>query len=105
MIWIAGALFGVQVVVLLWGWQAIDGDQRMSFSLGVPPSIQGTTSKRTGLVLRALVACFLFSGSLLAHLQGDTFIIVIGALLLGFFSVLDVLNVRRMTGHNRDGLP
>jgi hypothetical protein len=103
MIWVALALFGVQLLVLVWGWRAIDDDQRMSFSVGVPPSIQGTTSKRTGFLLRTLVALFLIGGSLWAHAQGDTFVVLIGALLLVFFSVLDALNIRRLTRHKLVG--
>lgn len=54
-------------------------------------------------MLRSLVAFFLIGGSLWAHMQGDSIVVLVGALLLAFFSMLDALTIRRMTRNDQHG--
>lgn len=102
MIFIVLALFGFLVSVITWGWLKIAADQRMAASLGVPPSVEGTTSKHSGLFLRLMVGAVIFGGSLLGHLRGDRLIPYLGALLLAFILFFEARTIRKLVRRSRE---
>lgn len=63
--------------------------KRLVFSLGVPPSVEGTTSKNLGLLLRGLVNLILLGGSLYARAQGHSVVVLMGVFLLAWFLLFD----------------
>jgi hypothetical protein len=90
------ALFGAVVTVTIWGWLIVPRDRRFPVSLGVPPSVEGSVGKRTGLVLWLSIASFFFAGSVIAASQRAE-IGWIGAGLLAFFLLMEIHSIRRLS--------
>ncbi|MGI8407621.1 MAG: hypothetical protein ACR2L3_03840, partial [Actinomycetota bacterium] len=66
----SSVLFAAFLVVSARGWRVIPDDARFPVSLGVPPSLTGTVSKRSGLVVFLLIGSWFFATSAFSASQG-----------------------------------
>ena len=89
------ALFGAMVVVALWGWVAAPSTARLPVRWGNPPSLDGTVGKGTGLVLWIALGALPLVGSLLAD-EGTEVMVGLGAGLLAFLLLMEIVTVRRL---------
>lgn len=90
------ALFGAMAIVALWGWVAAPSTGRFFVRVGNPPGFDGTLSKGTGLVVWVALGAVVFVGSLLAE-QDNEGLAVVGAALLAFLLLMEIVAVRRLT--------
>lgn len=90
------ALFGAMAVVALWAWVGAPSTGRFFVRVGNPPGFDGTLSKRTGLATWVALGAVVVVGSLLAERDNER-IAVVGAALLVFLLLMEIVSVRRIT--------
>lgn len=94
------ALYVGMVAVAVWAWVAVPGEQRFTFRMGAPPSLDGTLSKGTALSMWLIQGAVVLAGSLLAAADDDAnleMLAIAGAGLLVFLLVLEITTVWRLT--------
>lgn len=89
-------LFAGIMAVSIWGAFAIPRDRRFAFGLGVPPSVQGSVGKFTGLIAYVLIGTILYFGTTKAVLETE-WMSWVSAVLLTFFLVMEFFTIRRLT--------
>lgn len=94
---IASLLFGISCILALYAWRHLDEDSRFPVAWGVPPSVQGTVSKRTGLILFVAIEAALLAGTLVAAPKQPA-VGWIGVGLMLFQLLAEIRVVRRLSG-------
>ena len=95
------ALYVGMVAVAAWGWVVIPREQRFSFRVGSPPSLDGTLGKRTALLMWLAQGAVVLGGSLMAAADDEAnlgLLAVAGAGLLAFLLLMEIVSVRRLRG-------
>jgi hypothetical protein len=93
------ALYIGMVAVAVWAWVVIPGEQRFSFRVGNPPSLDGTLGKRTALLMWLAQGAVVLGGSLMAAADDEAdlgLLAVAGAGLLLFLLLMEIVSVRRL---------
>ena len=93
---IAGALCVCFVVQTAWGWRKISPERRFPASVGVPPSIEGTVGKRTGMFIWLFIG-LLFSALTLFAASREDAMGWIGVGLLAFFLAMERHTIKRLS--------
>lgn len=88
-------LYAANVAVTVWGWRILPSETRFGIALGVPPSLQGTLAKRTGLVLYIVIGSW-FGGLSLLFASSNEGMAWLGAGLMAFFLLIEYLQIRRL---------
>ena len=93
---VTAALFVGVVYITVWGWRVIPADGRFPISFGVPPSVDGSIGKRSGLVLFLLIDLWLlFLSALAASVPSQMGWIGLG--LAVFFLAIEYRLIHRLT--------
>ncbi|MDP9067528.1 MAG: hypothetical protein M3N53_04135 [Actinomycetota bacterium] len=93
------ALYTGMVAVAVWAWVVIPGEQRFSFRVGNPPSLDGTLGKRTALLMWLAQGAVVLAGSLMAAADDEAnlgLLAVAGVGLLLFLLLMEIVSVRRL---------
>ncbi|MGI8774199.1 MAG: hypothetical protein ACR2KQ_04165 [Actinomycetota bacterium] len=95
------ALFSATVAVTAWGWRVLPPETRFSFSIGAPPSVDGSLGKLTGLLVQMGSGLFFAAGGWVVADDSPTMAGIAGALLL-FFLLMEFRTIRRQERTARD---
>lgn len=96
---IAIVVFGASSYLVYSAWRQLPEDARFPLAWGVPPSVEGTVSKRTGLALFLLIEASLLAGVLIAAPRQPA-LGWIGASLMLFQLLAENRLVRRLAGRS-----
>lgn len=88
-------LFGLIVATTVWGWLRLNPAQRFKVSLGVPPSVEGTTGKGTWLLLHLGASAMIFASAWVMTSEEESRLPWAGAALLLFFLLIEYRAIRR----------
>lgn len=88
-------LFVAVIAMTVWGWRVLPRDARFSFSIGVPPSVDGTFGKVTGLSVFIGCGLILAAGGWFAADETPAMAWIAIALLL-YFLFFELLTIRRL---------
>lgn len=96
-------LFAGIVGVTIWGWVAIEQTHRFKASLGVPPSVEATTGKRTTLLIYLGASTLIFFSSITITSAELGMLPWAGAALLAFFVLIEFWTIKRALDKQRAG--
>lgn len=92
---VLSVLFGAMVIVTVWGWRVLGPSHRFHMSLGVPPSVEGTASKRSFLLLYLGAGAVIFASALVMASGDDSALPWVGVGLLAYFLLMEYYAIRR----------
>jgi hypothetical protein len=91
------ALFVAMVIVAVWGWKAAPSTARFFVRMGNPPGLDGTVSKGTGVLTWLALGALALVGALFADEDNRSMMEILGAVLLAFLLLMEIVSVRRLT--------